>query len=228
MQSLCRSCTIITLLSAVVCATACASGPQVQVAAASAVPDPALGYTTETTGDLHDFDEFAGGWAFKNWRLKKRNVGSKDYDEFTAVSCTGVLLDGVANVDEVYFPSKGWSGVTLRTFNIAKKQWSIYWVNSRDGVLFPPVLGGFKGSEGYFYGEDTDEGKPVKVRFHWTKLSRDKLKWEQAFSYDNKTWEVNWINVLERVDEATTCDHGRPRRDSPAATAPAAAPSPPP
>jgi len=67
------------------------------------------------------------------------------------------------------------------------------------------------------------------VRFHWTKLSRDKLKWEQAFSYDNKTWEVNWINVLERLDEATACDHGRPRRDSSAATATApSTPTPPP
>jgi hypothetical protein len=58
------------------------------------------------------------------------------------------------------------------------------------------------------------------VRFHWSKLSRDKLKWEQAFSYDDKTWETNWINVLERVDEAATCDHGRPRRDRPAQPTP--------
>jgi hypothetical protein len=139
------------VLSAIagVAIAACASTAQVSPAA-SAIPDAALGYSTTLTGDVHDFDDFGGAWSFKNWRLKARNVGSKDWDEFPALSCTSVLLDSVANVDEVFFPTKGWSGVTFRTFNIAKKQWSIYWVNSRDGVLFPPVLGGFQGSEGYF------------------------------------------------------------------------------
>ena len=208
------------MLLCLACLAACSSTTQIPAATATTVPAPALGYTTELHGDLHDFDEFAGAWSFKNWRLKQRNVGSKEWDEFPAVSCTNLYLDSVANVDEVYFPSKGWSGVTVRTFNIAKKQWSIYWVNSRDGVLFPPVLGGFTGSEGYFYGEDTDDGKPVKVRFHWTKISRDKLRWEQSFSYDDKAWETNWINELTRVEEAATCDHGRPIRQKAADTAP--------
>jgi hypothetical protein len=204
----------------VACAAACSSTAQVPAATPSTAPDPTFGYTTELTGDVHDFDEFAGAWSFKNWRLKQRNVGSKEWDEFPAVSCTNLYLDSVANVDEVFFQTKGWSGVTVRTFDVAKKQWSIYWVNSRDGVMFPPVLGGFQGSEGYFYGEDRDDGRPVKVRFHWTKLSKDKLKWQQAFSYDDRTWETNWINELERVDEASTCDHGRPRRDGTTATPP--------
>ena len=129
------------------------------------------------------------------------------------MSCTTLHLDSAANVDEIYFPTKGWSGLTVRTFDKARHQWSIYWVNSNTGVMFPPVVGGFQGDTGDFVGDDTDDGKPVKVRFHWTKYSADHLKWEQFFSYDDgKTWEMNWTNELTRADEATVCDHGRPRR----------------
>jgi hypothetical protein len=160
---------------------------------------------------IHDLNTFAGAWSFHNWRLKQRGVGSDEWDEFPTTSCTTPYLDGVANVDEVVFLTKGWSGLTVRTFHKEKRQWSIYWVNSRDGVMFPPVLGGFSGDEGEFYGPDTDDGRPVLVRFRWNKLGPDHLKWQQAFSYDGHRWETNWINELQRVDEAVTCDHGRPR-----------------
>jgi hypothetical protein len=165
------------------------------------------------TGDIHDFDRFAGAWSFVNRRLKARGVGSTEWDTFPATSCTLPHLDGDANVDEVYFPTKDWSGLTLRTFDRAAKQWSIYWVNSREGVMYPPVVGGFTGDTGDFYGTDTDGGRPVLARFHWIVHDRDHLTWAQSFSYDRgATWEINWTNDLTRVDEATACDHGRPKR----------------
>jgi hypothetical protein len=73
---------------------------------------------------------------FKNKRLKQRGVHNTDYEEFPALSCTRIYLDGVSNVDEVFFSSKGWAGLTVRTFDTAKKQWSIYWVNSTTGLMF--------------------------------------------------------------------------------------------
>jgi hypothetical protein len=168
-------------------------------------------YTTARTGDLHDFDSFAGAWRLENKRLKVRGVGSTDWDEFPAVSCTIIHLGGVANVDEIHFPTKGWSGLTLRTFDTEKHQWSIYWVNSRTGQMFSPVVGGFDGDRGEFYGEDTDDGKPILVRFEWTKQGPDRAHWQQAFSSDGGvTWEVNWMNDLVRADPST-CDNGRPR-----------------
>src|SRR5690242_19529712 len=137
---------------------ATAAAPTTGAIAAGTSSSPQL-----PTGDLHDFDTFAGAWTFQNRRLKARGVGSTDWDLFPAVSCTTLYLDGVSNVDELYFPTKGWSGLTVRTFDTAKRQWSIYWVNSKTGVMFPPVVGGFQGATGDFYGDDTDDGKPVKV-----------------------------------------------------------------
>jgi hypothetical protein len=158
------------------------------------------GYTLGLTGDVHDFDFFAGTWRSTQRRLKARNAGSHDWDEFPGDLVNTQHLGGVANVDEVVFPTKGWAGLALRTFDVAKRQWSIYWVNGKRGVLdLPPVVGGFKGDRGEFYGEDTDDGRPIKVRFLWIKRGPDKAHWEQAFSYDGSSWETNWINEFERV-----------------------------
>ncbi|MCE9669840.1 hypothetical protein LY474_18750 [Myxococcus stipitatus] len=151
------------------------------------------------TGDIHDFDFFVGTWKSVNRRLKKRWVGSDEWDVFpNTVRCES-RMGGVVNLDEVVFPTKGWSGMTVRTFDLEKRQWSLYWINSRQGVLFPPVVGGFKGDHGEFYGDDTDEGRPIKVVFKWTRKGPDLAHWEQAFSLDGRTWETNWFVEHTRV-----------------------------
>jgi hypothetical protein len=180
------------------CAAACAGTP-----AATSTPDAGPvppGYTLAGTGDVRDFDFIAGAWTVSNQRLAQRGVGSGAWEEFPAKICGTLHLGGVVNVDEIEFPSKGWSGVTVRSFDRAKRQWSIYWINSRTGVMYPPVVGGFKGDRGEFYGEDEDDGRPVKVRFVWTKRGPDRADWEQSFSFDGTTWEVNWKNQLTRAD----------------------------
>jgi hypothetical protein len=176
-------------------------------ASRAAAPTPP-GFTLDRTGDVHDFDRFMGAWSFENRRLKARNTGSNDWDEFPAISCFTRFLDGVANVDEIQFPTKGWSGLTVRTFDTARRQWSIYWINSRTGTMFPPVVGGFSDKRGEFYGHDTDDGKPVHVRYVWTIIDDDHLHWAQSFSYDGHTWETNWTNTLTRLSP-TRCVNGR-------------------
>jgi quinol monooxygenase YgiN len=161
---------------------------------------PHYEYTLERTGDLHDFDFISGKWTLANRRLKSRGVGSTEWDEFPSTSVGQILMGGVVNVDENEFPTKGWAGVTVRHFELEKRQWKIYWVNNRDGKMQEPVVGGFEGDIGLFYGEDVDEGRPVKVVYKWTKAGPNAARWEQAFSYDDgKTWETNWTNELTRV-----------------------------
>ncbi|MFZ3321096.1 MAG: NIPSNAP family protein [Usitatibacter sp.] len=158
-------------------------------------------YSLDVKGGQHDFDFIDGEWTSKQWRLKQRGVGSSDWDTFTGKHWAKVLLGGVANVDTVEFPEKGSSGSTYRHFDKAKLQWSIYWVNSRDGRMdYPGQVGGFDGNLGLFYGEDTDDGKPIKVVYRWMKQGAGHARWEQAFSYDDgKTWETNWVMEMTKV-----------------------------
>lgn len=144
-------------------------------------------------GTLHDFDFLVGTWDVTNRRLRERGVGSDEWDEFPATMTLVQHLGGVVNVDQIDFPTKGFSGLSLRSFDIAAQQWSIYWINSERGVLDPPVVGGFAGDRGLFYGEDTDNGQPVQVVFEWTRLGPDRARWQQSFSADGVTWEANWV-----------------------------------
>lgn len=171
------------------------------------------GYSTTRTGTSHDFDYFVGGWTTQQRRLKARGVGSTEWEEFPATLCMALYLDGIATVDELYMPKTGRAGLTLRTFDLEKKQWSIYWVNSATGKLDPvPVVGGFQGDRGEFYAADEEKGRPIKVRYIWTKIDHDHARWEQAFSYDNRTWETNWTADFLRADPAVTCVGNRPKR----------------
>jgi len=189
-------------------------------AMAAAAPAPAQtasaappGYTMSRTGSVHDFDYFAGAWLTHQRKLKARGVGSNDWEEFPATLCMTTYLDGAANVDELYMPTKHSAGLTLRTFDPHTHQWSIYWINSTIGKIDPvPEVGGFDGDHGEFYAPDVDAGRPVKTRYIWTKINHDHARWEQAFSFDDKTWETNWIGEFERADAAQLCRNGQPKR----------------
>jgi hypothetical protein len=170
------------------------------------------GYTLTRTGNVHDFDYFAGGWTTHQRRLKVRGIGSTQWEEFPANLCMTLYLGGMATVDELYLPTKNSAGLTLRTFDLEKHQWSIYWVGSSSGRMEAPVVGGFDGAHGEFYGEDSDNGRPVRVRYMWDKLDANHARWEQAFSYDGRSWETNWTADFSRSDSALTCELGRPKR----------------
>ncbi len=49
----------------------------------------------------------------------------------------------------------------------------------------------------------------MKVRYTWNKVDDDHARWEQAFSYDNRTWETNWTADFTHADPAVACN-GRP------------------
>ena len=63
----------------------------------------------------------------------------------------------------------------------------------------------FVNERGEFYGEDVEDGRPIKVRYSWVKRDADHARWEQAYSFDNTTWETNWISEFVRADPASHC-----------------------
>jgi hypothetical protein len=157
-------------------------------------------YRLDHTGDVHDFDFLGGSWTGVSRRLSRRGEGRHEWDSFPLEAKTQSMLGGVVSSEEVTFPTRNSAGVALRTFNTDKKQWAVYWVNGRDGVLQAPVFGGFEGDVGLFYGEDVDGDRPVKAAFRWTRMGSNAARWEQAFSYDGgKTWETNWVMEFERA-----------------------------
>jgi hypothetical protein len=139
-----------------------------------------------------DFDFLVGEWDVQHRRLDKPLTGSSGWSSFPGSSACYTLFDGAVCVDEAFFPTKGFDGLTVRLYDVEAGSWAIYWINSSRGILEPPVHGGFGiDGVGILEGPDEHEGRPVDVRFRWTK--GDVPVWEQFFSIDGgETWESNW------------------------------------
>jgi hypothetical protein len=143
-----------------------------------------------------DFDFLPGEWNIHNRRLRERLAGSDEWDEFEATSVARKILDGHGNEDEFRTDyAGGFVGMAFRFFDPETRLWSIYWADSRrPGPLDPPVVGSFSGDTGVFEGDDTFDGRPIRVRFIWSGVTTPTPRWEQAFSDDGgKTWETNWV-----------------------------------
>jgi hypothetical protein len=152
-------------------------------------------------GAPDDFDFFEGDWNIRHRRLRSILRGSDEWYEQSGTVSMRKIAGGLANVDDFRMTTAYGEllATTLRLFNPTARQWSIYWAaTSRDLVLEPPVVGGFAGDEGLFYGPDSYDGAPILVRFRWRRDATP--TWEQAFSVDDgRTWETNWTMEFERA-----------------------------
>ena len=157
---------------------------------------------TMTKPTARDFDFWIGRWHVRNRVLRERLAGSDEWEEFDATVEARLILDGMGNEDEFQTEHDGgFVGMSFRFFDPARKRWSIYWADSRrPGVLDAPVFGTFDGDVGVFEGPDTFRGRPILMRFTWTRVTTPTPRWEQAFSDDGgETWETNWVMEFTRA-----------------------------
>jgi hypothetical protein len=150
---------------------------------------------------LHDFDFLVGEWRVHHRTMPK--AGSGQWQEFEGRVSNRPIMDGWGNLEEHTFDRA--TGVTraigLRVYDPKTTQWAIWWVDGRDPhrPMDPPVKGRFENGVGTFYADEVHDGKPIRVRFIWSRITARTARWEQAFSSDGgKTWEPNWIMEFER------------------------------
>ena len=154
---------------------------------------------------LHDFDFLVGHWKVHHRRLKERLANNHEWVEFEGTSVLHMVMGGYGTVDDnvLEAPAGTYRAVSLRSFDPKSGQWSTWWLDSRMplGPLDPPVRGGFRDGIGTFLGDDTFNGKPIRVRYLWSEITPTSCHWEQAFSPDNGvTWETNWVMDLTRTN----------------------------
>jgi hypothetical protein len=147
----------------------------------------------------HDFDFEFGD--FDVHHRVKRPTG--EWYEFEGTANTRPILNGLGNVEDNVFhrPQGDSRGVAMRAYDPATATWAIWWIDSRapHGALDPPVKGRFDQGVGTFYSDGEMNGKPMRTRFTWSRITPDSARWEQAYSYDaGKTWDTNWIMEFKR------------------------------
>ena len=166
--------------------------------------------TAEPDGQ-YDFDPLIGSWKYHLRRRLNPLTGSNKWVEFDGTGVCYKVWSGGAQLDTILVDGPGGhiEGLTLRTFNPQSHQWSLYWVNRKDGfVNGPPQIGEFKNGRGEFYAQDTVNGRAILIRYVWTDLTTNSPHFEQSYSDDGgKTWEVNWITDQTRVNDASDKAH---------------------
>ena len=145
-----------------------------------------------------DFDFELGNWITKVRVLRNPLSGqTPDWAEYRGTSVVRPLLDGRANFVELKVEGQAGriEGGSLRLYNPQSRQWSLNYASLGNGLLTAPVYGGFDGrGRGAFFGQDTLGGRIILVRFIITPVSKDEIRFEQAYSADGgATWEMNWI-----------------------------------
>ncbi len=152
----------------------------------------------------HDFDFLIGDWKAHVRRLPDRLNNSDKWDVYDGISNHHKLLDTSTNFEQFEVTSTDGKlhikAQTLRTYNPATHQWSIYLLDLDNGELdTPPVVGAFNGKRGEFFHQEFLKGRTILVRYVWLDLSPKSARMEQSYSPDGgKTWEVNWICELSR------------------------------
>ncbi len=158
--------------------------------------------TASPTSSKNDFDFYQGKWKLKNRKLKTRLNNSTEWTEFESTQEMYKVLNGLGNIDNFLatFDGVPFEGMSIRLFNPKTKLWSIYWADSNEGVLQPPVLGSFENNIAHFYGKDILYERDILVVFRWDVRDKANPIWSQAFSDDNgKTWEWNWYMYFSRI-----------------------------
>jgi hypothetical protein len=154
-----------------------------------------------------DFDFLMGIWRVQHRYRVRRLAGCNDWIEFEGTCAARKILGGLGNTDEndIGMPGRHYTAMSLRLWDTARERWTIHWLEShRPGVIGPPVFGGFTqrpdGPFGLFYGEDELDGRAIRVRYIWSRVTGEAARWEQAFSADEGSgWETNWYMDFTRL-----------------------------
>src|SRR5215471_5696779 len=103
---------------------------------------PILAAADGPTGGPRDFDFEFGAWKTHLKRLAKPLSGSHEWTELTGTNVVRPIWDGKANVGELKVEGAGSriEGMSLRLYNPATRQWSVYWANARNGELTTPMV----------------------------------------------------------------------------------------
>jgi hypothetical protein len=174
------------------------------LAAASTSSSGKAAETTEapkgviTGKGIGDFDFLTGEWTIKNKRLKD---GTKDvWQEFAGAATVHRVMGGMASIEELRFPASKYAGMGVRVWHSEEMLWADHWTGSYNGVVNAPMMGQFIDGDGIFIADDEIDGKPVKSRGVWDRITPRSCRWHQSSSTDGgKTWDYNWYMDWKRV-----------------------------
>ena len=142
-----------------------------------------------------DFAFLAG-----EWRIANRMLHQGAWIEFPGEATVHSMLAGNASIEELRIPARSFSGLGIRLYDAAAGVWNDHWVNGQQRRVNPPMSGTFENNVGTFLSDDDEDGRPIKARGVWDRITATSCRWHQAASRDaGATWEMSWEMHWTRV-----------------------------
>jgi hypothetical protein len=146
-----------------------------------------------------DFDFLHGDWDVRH-RFLGANGGWRETDG--TASCTP-LMGGRANVEEhtIEAPSGPYRAVALRSYDLATRAWSIWWLDGRapHDPLDPPMRGTMGDGVGAFYGYQMVGDQRMLAMYRWSDITRTSARWRQGYAADRHSpFTTNWVMQFRR------------------------------
>jgi len=159
---------------------------------------------TDPTGQ-HDFDFNLGIWHTQIQRIPDPLSSPAVSIEIQGTVSVRKVWGGRAQLEEIEAdgPKGHWEALTLFLYDPQAHQWSQTFINSRLGVLVPPLIGSFNKGRGELVSHDTFGDRWILVRGVWSDITPNSHRYEEMYSDDGgRTWKPAFIANLTRVKNA--------------------------
>lgn len=147
-----------------------------------------------------DFAFLAGNWRIANRHRRRRETGEIWWDEFPGEASVHSLLGGNASTEELRIPARNFGGLGVRLYDAERRAWKDSWVDGQQRVVGDPTYGTFENGAGTFIADDTQDGRPIKSRGIWDRITPTSCRWYSSLSRDGgATWEDQWTMAWTRI-----------------------------
>src|SRR5579864_8327625 len=153
----------------------------------------------------HDFDFNLGIWHTQIQRIPDPLSSPAGSIEIQGTVSVRKVWGGRAQLEEIEAdgPKGHWEALTLFLYDRQAHQWSQTFINSRLGVLVPPLIGSFNKGRGELVSHDTFGDRWILVRGVWSDITPNSHRYEEMYSDDGgRTWKPAFIANLTRVKNA--------------------------
>jgi hypothetical protein len=153
-------------------------------------------------------EQGANDFAFNNgvWHTHIKRILDPFSDASGSIEINGTVSvrkvwGGRAHLEEIEAegPKGHWEALTLFLYNPQSHQWSQIFIDSKMGVVNPPLVGGFKDGRSELFNQDTFNGRSILVRGVWSDITANSHTYEESYSDDvGKTWKAAFLGSLTR------------------------------
>ena len=157
---------------------------------------------TPTRDGAHDFDFSRGSWTTEITIIKDPFNKPGEEIHMRGTKVARPIWGGKGWVEEIEADGPGghWQAANVFLYDPTARQWSENYVDSSDGKMDPPSIGGYRDGKLEFYSIQPVDGRSILVRGTWTISTPDLHSYTVARSIDGgRSWHTSFIARVSRA-----------------------------